>query len=254
MKPLDTYINAHLGDGNDGVNHITAFLLCELVGESATYRFTDAPIAIAWDGHTWLNVSFTISEMVADGEGELSCSVTFEDASKVIRAIAFAENLQDNSITVWEAWADPATNVVQGVDVIAQGITDGVRCMGEDTGIPTAVVTVRSVYGASGQAVGPTQEYLRNCRYFIFKGPQCKYAGGATSCDRLYSTCLTLANTINFGGFRFALDPGEKVQWGTNDPGYVPPRPSQPIDPYVPASGDVISPPPLLGRGAGRGR
>jgi phage-related protein len=49
--------------------------------------------------------------------------------------------------------------------------------------------------------------YGRTCRYRVFKGPECKYAGGTTTCDRTLDTCTTLANTVNFGGFPGIIDP-----------------------------------------------
>lgn len=39
------------------------------------------------------------------------------------------------------------------------------------------------------------------CRYKDFKGDQCQYAGGETSCDRTLGTCRdTMSNSENFGG------------------------------------------------------
>jgi hypothetical protein len=53
------------------------------------------------------------------------------------------------------------------------------------------------------------------CRWKEFKGAECLYAGGQTACDRTYSRCIELSNTVNFGGFRWL--PGiEDIQiwWG----------------------------------------
>lgn len=38
------------------------------------------------------------------------------------------------------------------------------------------------------------------CRYRIFKGSRCQYAGVETSCDRTLSTCRSYGNSIHFGG------------------------------------------------------
>lgn len=42
-----------------------------------------------------------------------------------------------------------------------------------------------------------------SCRWRVFKGARCSYAGGGTECDRSYSQCETYQNEINYGGFRW---------------------------------------------------
>lgn len=208
MRTLDALIEAHLSD-----KRYTVFQLCELIGPSVTYRFTDAPIPIVWGGFTWVNLAFTTGEFVLDNDGEINLTVTFEDVSLTLRAITLANDLNRFDVKVSEVWADPA-NALYGQDVTAWGTCDGVNCSGEDGPSPSCSIAVRGVFASSAGAIGPRQDYTRNCRYDQFKGPQCKYAGGVTSCDRLFTTCTTLGNVINFGGFRFALGPDEKVNWG----------------------------------------
>jgi phage-related protein len=53
-----------------------------------------------------------------------------------------------------------------------------------------------------------------DCRW-DFKGTECGYGGGTTSCDRTYANCLTLSNSDNFGGFRFLPSVQElDIWWG----------------------------------------
>lgn len=57
-----------------------------------------------------------------------------------------------------------------------------------------------------------------SCRWKVFKGTECTYSGAETWCDRSYERCLVLANSANFGGFRF-LPSIEKavIKWGTQE-------------------------------------
>lgn len=226
-------VDTHLGDARS-----TVFHLIELIGTTTTYRYTDAPIAVTYGGNTYSNISFTLGDFVVDGDGELSTSVTFEDASRTIRTLAFSENLAQFAIKAWEVWAD-AENTFYGADLIFHGMCDGVRCEREDSPEPVATIAVRGVYGASAQGIGPTQEYSRTCRYKQFKGVECKYAGAATTCDRSYATCQSYRNQVNFGGFRFALDPGTTIQWGSNEPQPVEQRYSPPYEPSPAPSGNT---------------
>lgn len=247
MRTLDAGIEAHLADGR-----YTVFQLCELIGPSTTYRYTDAPISIVWGGNVYTNLWFSISEVVTDADGEVSATVTFEDVSLTIRTLAFANDLNLFSIKVSEVWAD-TTNTLFGQDTKIYGKSDGVRCEGEDTDSPRAAIAIRGLFADSANGIGPLQDYTKSCRYQQFKGPQCKYVGSQTFCDRQYATCLTtMANTINYGGFRFALGPDVNIQWGTNvgstgDRGWIvpaytlPPPPSIPSTPWI---NDPKPPPP----------
>ena len=48
-----------------------------------------------------------------------------------------------------------------------------------------------------------------------FKQPDCGYAGVETWCDRSWSRCISLANTVRFNGFRFLPDIEDKeIYWG----------------------------------------
>ena len=48
-----------------------------------------------------------------------------------------------------------------------------------------------------------TSKYYGSCRWRIFKGVECKYAGIAITCDRTYDLCDSYGNTDNYGGFRW---------------------------------------------------
>lgn len=48
----------------------------------------------------------------------------------------------------------------------------------------------------------PRNRCLKNfCRYKVFKGDRCGYAGIETACDRTLTRCIALANNARFGGF-----------------------------------------------------
>ena len=50
----------------------------------------------------------------------------------------------------------------------------------------------------------PRRTFDRTCPW-EFKGPECAYAGAATSCDHTDETCKSYDNFANFGGFLFVL-------------------------------------------------
>lgn len=56
-----------------------------------------------------------------------------------------------------------------------------------------------------------------SCRWKVFKGTECQYAGAETWCDRTYARCEALVNTDNFGGFRWLPDlENREIRWGVD--------------------------------------
>jgi hypothetical protein len=56
-------------------------------------------------------------------------------------------------------------------------------------------------------------KYSASCRWKEFKGTECGYSGSQTWCDRSYTRCSALANTVNFGGFRWLPSIIDKEIW-----------------------------------------
>ena len=52
-----------------------------------------------------------------------------------------------------------------------------------------------------------------SCRYQVFKGAYCQYAGVETTCDKTYTRCVALGNQINFGGFRWLPSIMDSTIW-----------------------------------------
>lgn len=47
----------------------------------------------------------------------------------------------------------------------------------------------------------PAEKYLRNNCRWKFKSVQCAYAGAETTCNRTFSRCQVLGNSVRYGGF-----------------------------------------------------
>lgn len=63
-------------------------------------------------------------------------------------------------------------------------------------------VMVASIFNRWAQETSAL--YSESCRWKIFKGVECKYIGGDTTCDRTYDMCdKRYGNKDNFGGYRW---------------------------------------------------
>ena len=74
-------------------------------------------------------------------------------------------------------------------------------------------MTVASIFVVWSQVT--LYRHPPGCRWRVFGGTECKYAGDENECDRTYVRCAELNNTDNFGGFRW-LPSIEKAEiwWG----------------------------------------
>jgi hypothetical protein len=73
------------------------------------------------------------------------------------------------------------------------------------------IVTVGSLFNKWDAQT--TEQHSASCRWKVFGGTECTYAGAATWCDRSYSRCASLQNTDNFGGFRHLPEVENKQLW-----------------------------------------
>ena len=72
-------------------------------------------------------------------------------------------------------------------------------------------VTVTSIFYNWSQRT--LAKHSPSCRWKAFKSTECDYAGGSTWCDRTYARCISLANTTNYGGFRWLPSIVDKEIW-----------------------------------------
>jgi hypothetical protein len=72
-------------------------------------------------------------------------------------------------------------------------------------------ITVTSIFSQWSQRT--LSKHSASCRWKKFKGTECGYSGGETWCDRTYARCVALANTANFGGFRWLPSIIDKEIW-----------------------------------------
>jgi hypothetical protein len=205
MRTLPAAITAHL---NDDPTFVTQ--LVELQGTN-TYYFTNHPVSLSWNGHTWQNAPpFVVSQIVLDAEGFAQATVTFDDQAQVIRGIRNTEGMANRKAIIREAWIDPTDGVtVLATQIVLSGRTDSIE--GDEEGVnATQALTVTQSF-IPLHSTGPSGRYQTSCTN-RYKDTRCKYAGALTSCDRSYVDCVAHANTPNFRGFRFMVT-GDPIQW-----------------------------------------
>lgn len=219
MRALPASIDARLAD--PAFVAVDLLYLGEPSGGGPEYHWTNAPASLSWDGETWTQRPFRLSELVSDLSGAQAVDLDFLNVDQVITALVLGEGIRDRTVRLYEAWLDvDDTSTVLDAYVTLSGRAGRMEISEEvpDGAAARATLTVipNSDLGATS---GPRESFSLNCRYRDFKGPRCKYSGPETTCDRTFAQCTAYANTINFGGFRHAPTPGSKFLWGGSSVG-----------------------------------
>lgn len=155
---------------------------------------------IVWNGSTWLAYPFEMDEISESSKGEIT---------------QFAIKVSNINGEVG-SYIDDADGAV-GADIRLMVVNSNIMATTPEIELNFIVksTTVDTIWVSF--TLGVTNPYSlligqrmirTGCRYSGlngtqngFKGSRCKYSGGAESCDRTLTTCRSLGNSANFGGF-----------------------------------------------------
>ena len=236
MRNIDSSILTKLAQ-----NEIRPFNLLQLVIDERDYRYTDCdvPIALPDDkivavedlalsvgtaleetsvpdpaprvyspvaGFKYTPIKYSMSQIVDKATIQLSV-VKLPDM-----ILAFAGGTPQGGLAIIrKTYIDDDYSVVGGTSAMAfEGSIDGWTL--SETTLKINLVN---------QFVQWSQKALRlhgpSCTWRVFKGltsdSPCMYTGEETWCDRTYARCEVLANTDNFGGFRWLPSIVDKEIW-----------------------------------------
>jgi len=197
-------------------NQITLFNLLQFTVGTTTYRYTDCevPITYAVDGtaevtfqpraFSFDNVSYSDNDIVD------SVSIRVDNLDSVLTSL-FLDNViaEEECILYLILFNDD--NSILGVQQLFNGMINDFTL--DESELTMTVTSIFTKWNQMSGSKHPTQ-----CRWKVFKGVECQYAGAETECDRGYTRCDELSNTVNFGGFRW-LPPieDEKIWWGPDN-------------------------------------
>ncbi len=193
-------------------NEITSFNLLEFTVGASTYRYTDCevPITYATDGTTAVtfqprsflfeNVSYSNDDIVD------SCSVRVDNLDRVLTSL-FIDNVIAEEECVLYIILFNDDNTVLGTQQIFNGYINDFTIDEQDL-----KMTITSIFTKWNQTSG--SKYTSLCRWKVFKGVECQYAGAETTCDRSWDRCNNdLSNGDNYGGFRWIPDSEDITIW-----------------------------------------
>ena len=206
MRSIGAEFIAQLESG-----YLTPFTLFEFTDGSSWYRYTnfDVSITTATDStteNTYTPIGYDI-ESIQYSIGNIvdEANISIDNLNQVMTLFFAGGVMQSQQAKIWVGVLDTDGLVIDVLNLF-NGEIDSFS-LGEDK------LTLKLGSYFSKWSHKSISRHGSSCRWRVFKGTECQYAGAETACDRRYETCVGYANTVNFGGFRFLPDLEEKVLW-----------------------------------------
>lgn len=207
-RPIDSTITDVLSGAE-----LTPFHLIDINIGGILYRYTDFQVSIyvdsiptsgTFDAWSWSfgGTHHSIDSIVDDVD------VTLLNLNNLFTPIFIEESVQGSEVNIWSGLLDADGDVI-GVYRIFTGEIDSWD-LSEDE---LSFTVVSELYQWTQKTL---KKHSSSCRWRKFKAVgTCNYTGEASWCDRSYARCEALANTDNFGGFRWLPElEDEEIWWG----------------------------------------
>jgi len=149
-----------------------------------------------WDGQTWDSFPFEISALgEADGRTIPSVQLILANPMRIFQS--YLEEYDGAAGGTASIYACHAENLASGSDDILFQL---IFKMG--TAISTSKeITIDLTSDNPWQRRCPGNRIRRNYCRWKFKGTECAYSGGLSTCDKSLQDCQDRSNTSNFGAF-----------------------------------------------------
>jgi len=238
MRTIDAGIIAELES-----SEFSPFYLLHLSIDDTDYRYTDCDVPITFDSNTHAPLGFSFqSAQYSVSRIVDKIQIKIDNLDSVMTSIFVGGTPQgaavELSIVLYNAsggaFASSGTLIdTAGVDLLdtaGEDLLDTVSESGASTLSGKTVifdgeidswqlneeslkVTVTSILARWSQRT--LSKHPKSCRWKVFKGTECQYAGAETWCDRTHVRCTALSNTAHYGGFRWLPSLVDKdIWWG----------------------------------------
>ena len=194
----DNYTTTYNGDGASYI-----YIWGAKMTQSSSYEYMPGDGTYNPRGFEFESINYTLSNVMDD------CTLRIDNLDSTLTAIFVDGTVEEKEASVWVGLLD-STGAVIGTALIFTGEVDSFDL--DETEVRMVIGSMFTRW--SNQAYN---KHSASCRWKVFKGDECGYAGGQTWCDRSYTRCVALAATATFGGFRFLPSiENTKIWWGPN--------------------------------------
>lgn len=207
MRNIDSSVMAQLESGE-----LRPFFLMDLEMNSTHYRYTDCDVPIVYGGNIYSPRGFTLSEIQYSLSKIVDqATVDMENIDGVFTSLFVGGDPRGSQTILFLVVLDSNGQIIGSPVTLFEGDLDAWDL--DEEKVP---ITLASE--ASRWAKKTLTKQASSCRWKVFKGTECGYAGSETWCDRSYSRCEALSNADNFGGERWLPSIVDKEIWWGRKP------------------------------------
>ncbi len=188
-------------------DEIRAFLLLEMDLDGTVYKHTTCDVPIRARGVRYTPYPFTAKPLDYDSNKIVtSAQITLDITDQTYTTLFVGGTPQPGIVTLRYVFLDTSYAVISNPITLFIGTLD--KWSLTETTIKITVANELKTWDKKTLSMHPS-----SCRWKIFGGTECTYAGAETWCDRSYTRCTALGNTIHFGGFRWLPSIEDKEVW-----------------------------------------
>ena len=194
------------------------FYLLEMTIGGTTYRYTDCDIPIH-DSNTYNPRGFKL-QPVKYSMGTVVDKLTFtiDNLDSAFTGLFVGSTPQGSAVVLKIVVLDSSYDIINSAVTLFEGELDA-----WDLAENQVKVTVTSLFHQWSQTT--LSKHSPSCRWKVFNsstlgssGVDCASTVGGGWCDRTYARCLILANSTNFGGYRWLPSLVDKEIWWGRSP------------------------------------
>jgi len=202
MRDIDVDIQAALA-----AEEMRPFALLHFEIDSVHYRYTDCDVPIVVGGNRYeprgfkqQSILYSLNKVVD------SVKLEVDNLDDALTKTFIGGTPQDSDCDLKFVVLDSDYAIIASTQTLFEGFINGWGLLEEKVR-----ATISSLFNRWAQRT--LSKHSASCRWKAFKGTECTYSGAATWCDRSYTRCEDLANTDNFGGFRWLPSIVDKEIW-----------------------------------------
>ena len=210
MKAFDSAISAELAKES-----FQPYWLLD-IATTTPMRYTDLDLGTYHDGNLYVSRGMKIGNITSGATVSAEkVEIELDDADQVITAFLLNEDVRNKTASLYfgviaRTAVGLETQLSRHVQEVWRGFVSGWELAGE----ADCRITLTHEFVLWNKE--PLRTQSSSCQW-TFKRTECGYSGEAGWCDKSYDRCKKLANSDNFGGFRFLPEIAEKeIWWGRN--------------------------------------
>lgn len=191
------------------------FWFLDLEFDSSTYRYSDCDVPLYNSGNKYEPNGFEISNLRINADLSVDrARIDIQNVDLIQSGIILNETIANRTVKIYFGSLDSSNKII-ALETMFEG---RITSWGGMT-TKNCPITVGNYFTFWHKKSLRLAQATCPWAFKSSADPECGYSGSATACNKTWTRCTQLANTLNFGGFRFLPALREKKIWWGMVPG-----------------------------------